>query len=124
VLAFACATGAATAASAQSDSAPPAKAASAKHDDNRITSDEIAAAKRPNAYELVDRLRPRWLRKDMLTGGDVVVYQDEQNLGNSDKLRDIPSVDIAELQYLPNSEAIKRWGSEIKGSVIVVSRRR
>jgi hypothetical protein len=49
---------------------------------------------------------------------------DEQNIGGAEKLRDIPSVDVAELRYLPNEAAIKRWGSEIKGSVIVVTLRR
>jgi hypothetical protein len=60
----------------------------------------------------------------MLTGEEVVVYMDEQNIGGADKLRDIPTVDVAELQYLPNKDAVKRWGSQIKGSVIVVSRKR
>jgi hypothetical protein len=110
---------------AQSDSAPPAKAASpAKKDPNRITADEIASAKRPTAYDIVDHLRRQWLRKDMLTGEDVVIYMDEQNLGGADKLRDIPTVDVAELQFLPHNDAVKRWGSDIKGSVIIVSRRR
>jgi len=110
---------------AQSDSAPPVKAASAaKQDPNRITADEIASAKRPTAYDVVDHLRRQWLRKDMLTGEDVVIYMDEQNLGGADKLRDIPTVDVAEFQFLPHNDAVKRWGSDIKGSVIVVSRRR
>lgn len=110
---------------AQSDSTAPAKAAkNNKSDSNRLTSDEITAAKLPTAYDLVDRLRRPWLRRDALTGGDVVVYMDEQNLGGAEKLRDIPSVDVAGLQYLPNQDAVKRWGADIKGSVIVVSRRR
>lgn len=127
VLAFAIALvfGSASTVAAQADSAPPAKAASpAKQDPNRITADEIAAAKRPTAYDVVDHLRRQWLRKDMLTGEDVVIYMDEQNLGGADKLRDIPTVDVAELEYLPHNDAVKRWGSDIKGSVIVVSRRR
>jgi hypothetical protein len=110
---------------AQSDSAPPANAASpAKQDPNRISADEIASANRPTAYDVVDHLRRQWLRKDMLTGEDVVIYMDEQSLGGADKLRDIPTVDVAQLQFLPHNDAVKRWGSDIKGSVIVVSRRR
>ena len=124
-LALALACGGATAIAAQSDSAAPAKAAaSGKHEQNHITADEIAASKRPTAYEIVDRLRPSWLRKDMLTGENVVIYMDEQNLGGSDKLRDIPSVDVTELQYLPHEQAVRRWGADIKGSVIVITRRR
>jgi hypothetical protein len=128
VLALTFASGAIATSAAQADSAPPAKAAKAAkvdtHNSNLITSDEIESAKLPTAYDLVDRLRRPWLRKDALTGEDVVVYKDEQNLGGADKLRDIPSVDVAELQYLPNADAVKRWGADIKGSVIVVSRRR
>lgn len=101
-----------------------AKAKKPKADKNRLTTEEIDAAKLPNAYELVDRLRRPWLRRDALTGGEVVVYMDEQNIGGPEKLRDIPAVDVAELQYLPNDQAVRRWGAAIRGSVIVVVRRR
>jgi hypothetical protein len=125
VLVLACAAGITTGAAAQSDSAAPAKASKHENPDpNRLTAEEIAGSKRPTVYDAVDRLRPAWLRKDMLTGEDVVVYIDEQNVGGGDKLRDIPSVDVAELQYLPHVDAVRRWGSDIKGSVIVVARRR
>lgn len=123
--ALVCALGSTSSIAAQADSAAPAQSSSkAKHDDNRITAEEIAASRRPTAYEVVDRLRPQWLRKDMLTGEDVVIYRDEQNLGGADKLRDMPSVEVAELLYVPHADAVKRWGSDIKGSVIVVTRSR
>jgi hypothetical protein len=102
------------------------KAAKAKQeaDKNRLTPAEIEQANLPTAYELVDRLRRPWLRRDAVTGGDVVVYMDEQNIGGPEKLRDLPAVDVAELQYLPNDQAVRRWGAAIQGSVIVVLRRR
>jgi len=102
----------------------PAKAKPAKSDPNHLSSDEITADNRPTTYDVIDHLRRAWFRKDMLTGEDVVVYMDEQNIGNADKLRDIPSVEVSELDFLPNKEAVKRWGSQIKGSVIVVTRKR
>ena len=125
-LAFTCAAGILA---AQADSTAPAtpapeKAKPAKSDPNRLSSEEITADNRPTAYDVVDHLRRAWLRKDMLTGEDVVVYMDEQNIGGAEKLRDLPSVDVAQLEFLPNKDAIKRWGSQIKGSVIVVSRKR
>jgi hypothetical protein len=103
--------------------------ASKKHeteaDKSRLTTEEIDASGLPNAYELVDRLRRPWLRKDALTGATVVLYMDEQNIGGPEKLRDIPAADIAELQYLPNEQAVQRWGATaVAGSVIVVVRRR
>ena len=120
-----CTAGFTTGVAAQSDSTAPTTASKReKSDPNRLTAEDIAASKRTIIYEAVDRLRPSWLRKDMLTGEEVVVYMDEQNVGGSDKLREIPSVDVAELQYLPHADAVRRWGSDIKGSVIVVSRRR
>lgn len=125
-LLVACASG-----SKSASSTAPAPAASktkskstAKADQNRLTQEQITAANLPTAYDLVDRLRRPWLRRDAVTGGDVVVYMDEQNIGDASKLRDIPSVDVAEMQYLPNDEAIRRWGSDIKGSVILITRRR
>ena len=132
VLTLACAAGAAGALAAQADSTTPAaapaaapeKAKPAKSDPNHLSADEITAANRPTTYDVVDHLRRAWLRKDMLTGEEVVVYMDEQKIGGADKLRDIPTVDVAELQYLPNKDAVKRWGSDIKGGVIVVSRKR
>jgi len=124
-LVLACTAGLTTGIAAQTDSTAPAKAARPeKADPNRLTAEEIGASKRPTIYDAIDRLRPSWLRKDMLTGEEVVVYMDEQNVGGSDKLRDMPSADVAELQYLPHADAVRRWGSDIKGSVIVVSRRR
>jgi hypothetical protein len=99
-------------------------AAKSSSDQSRLTSEEITAANLPTAYDLVDRLRRPWLRRDAATGKDVVVYMDQQNIGGAAKLRDIPSVDVAQLEYLPYDEAVRRWGSQVEGSVIVVTRRR
>jgi hypothetical protein len=125
-LLFACATSSHPASSANQSPAAPSHttAATPKTDQSQLTGEEITAANLPTAYDLVDRLRRPWLRRDAVTGVDVVVYMDEQNIGGADKLRDIPSVDVAAMQYLPNADAIRRWGSDIKGSVIVITRRR
>lgn len=93
-------------------------------DSLRITQEEITAANLPTSYDLVERLRRQWLRRDKLTGEEVVVYLDQQNIGGADKLHDIPAVEVSELQFLPHADAVKRWGADIKGSVILVTRRR
>jgi len=93
-------------------------------DRNVLTTAQIDASGLPNAYELVSRLRRAWLRNDPATGGPVTVYMDERELGGAEKLREIPSVTIAELRLVRNEEAIMRWGTSIKGSVIVVVPRR
>jgi hypothetical protein len=109
---------------ASSGSGTGGGAAASASDSPRLTQEEIVAADLPTAYDLVDRLRRPWLRRDAVTGGDVVVYMDNRKIGGASSLREIPAVDVGELEYLPNDEAIRRWGSEITGSVIVVTRRR
>ena len=99
-------------------------ASTSEHDSTRLTHEEIESANLPTAFDLVDRLRRSWLRPDAATGSDVAVYRDERNIGGADALRDIPSVDVKELQYLRNADAVKRWGGDVKGSVIVVWPRR
>ena len=126
MLLLACASGSHSASS--TDQSPAAssgtKGTKTEADQSRVTGDEVTAANLPTAYDLVDRLRRPWLRRDAMTGADVVVYMDEQNIGGADKLREIPSVTVGEMRYLPNGEAIRRWGSAIMGSVIVITRRR
>jgi hypothetical protein len=123
-VALACASGGGTNELDTPGPTPDAAATQESGDQSRITAAEIAEANLPNAYELVSRLRRPWLRRDALTGGEVVVYMDEQNVGGVEKLRDIPAVEVAELQYLPNDAAVRRWGAAITGSVIIVERRR
>jgi hypothetical protein len=108
-----------TAAVTKSKPSKPAKA-----DQSRLTSDEIVTANLPTAYDLVERLRRPWLRRDALTGGDVQVYMDGHIVGGAEVLRDTPSADVADMQYLANSEAVRKWGGDIKGSVIQITRRR
>jgi hypothetical protein len=119
VFLFGCASGGAT--TAQSTTTSSATSGS---NSSRLSLDEVTAADLPTAYELVDRLRRPWLRLDAITRGEVVVYMDNQRVGGAEKLREIPAVDVAEMVYMPNDQAIQRWGSDVKGSVIVVTRRR
>jgi hypothetical protein len=98
--------------------------APASADQSRLTTADIAAANLPTAYDLVDRLRRPWLRRDAVTGAEVAVYQDNQNIGGAEKLRDIPAATISGLQLLSNADAVHRYGNDVKGSVIVVTPRR
>jgi hypothetical protein len=100
------------------------KSKPSKGDQSKLSLDEITAANLPTAYDLVDRLRRAWLRKDLMTGGEVAIYMDNQMIGGPDKLRDIVSPDVAAMEYVPNADAVRRWGSDVKGSVIVITRRR
>ncbi len=74
----------------------------AARDAAQITSDEIRASRRANALELVQALRPEWLRKRSNTASlrnarvafsgsdDVMAYLDGQRLGTVETLRSIP----------------------------------
>lgn len=116
-LAMACASG-------SHASTDPKPAAASTTDQSQLTSAEITAANLPTAYDLVDRLRRPWLRHDAMTGADVAVYQDNQSIGGAEKLRDIPAVNVSAMQFLANADAVRRYGNDVKGSVIVVVIRR
>lgn len=100
-----------------------ASSTASRADASRISGEEIAAAGVPMAYDVVERLRRPWLRRSGM-GGEVVVYMDERPLGDASKLRDIPATTVAELQYVDNADAVRRWGGGITGAVIVVVLRR
>ena len=89
----------------------------------RITAQEIADANMPTAYDVVEKLRRQWLRRSGM-GADVLVYQDEQQVGGAGALRDMPATTVAELQFVAYEDAVRRWGAGIKGAVIVVIPRR
>jgi hypothetical protein len=113
VLLVACATGGTSATGSASSAS-----------NSRLTSEEIVAANLPTAYDLVERLRRPWLRRDAATGQDVTVYMDNQKLGGVETLREIPAVDVAEMEYVPSDKAIMCWGQDAKGGAIVVTRKR
>ena len=93
-------------------------------DSTRLSAAEIAAADLPTAFDLVERLRRPWLRRSGPMGGEVMIYMDQRAVGGSDELRQIPAATVTELQYVAHDEAVRRWGSQITGAVIVVVRRR
>lgn len=123
-------TGCASAAGSRPSSAPAASASSASSastasaDSSRLAGSEIEAADLPTAYELVMRLRRGWLRRGAGATGEVSVFMDERKVGGVEKLREILSVDVAALEYVPYTDAVQRWGSTVEGAVIVVVVRR
>jgi hypothetical protein len=100
-------------------------------DRNRITAEEIEAATRHNsAFEMVQGLRPAWLRSGRggatisnPNAGAVVVYLDGVRMGGSGVLQQIPRRDVVSLQYLDRNDATTRFGTGHTGGVILVSTR-
>lgn len=98
----------------------------------RITREEIASVEGArNLYDVVQRLRPRWLR---VRGGDrsfglatnIVVFQDQTYLGDIDSLRQLAPEAAVELRWLDGTTAsatLSGLGSQHVAGAIIVSTR-
>jgi len=109
-------------------------ASAAKQNPNVISTEEIIESSASNAYEVIQRLRPNFLRTRGAVHGtpgaanamemvDLVVYLNENRLGGSDQLRQISTTDIREIRYFNSSEATTKWGTgHSAGAIQIVSR--
>jgi hypothetical protein len=100
---------------------------------DRITSAEIAATSgAQTAYDLVRRLRPRWLQAGStasIGGGRVtsqvlLVYLDGNRLGTVDAMRTLSASGIESMQYYDAVRAatiLREAGSEPISGAIVIS---
>ena len=93
-----------------------------------LTSADIAASRFNNVYEMVEALRPQWLRPRGRTTFNqresVKVYLDGSLLGEPEQLRGINTRTIAEIRWLDANEATLRWGLDHGHGAIVLSTRR
>lgn len=95
---------------------------------DRISSEEIRHGHWANAYDLIENLRPRWLRAhgpDTVLGDPVVVqvHLDGNRLGGIETLRGIPVSDIESIEWVDPVSAAGRWGADHANGAIVVSTR-
>lgn len=93
-----------------------------------ITREEMARGAWPNAYVLVEQLRPRWLRThgaDNLTGQPVPVrvHIGDVRAGGVSALREISVRDIEALRFVDPISAAGRWGLDHGNGAIVVTLR-
>lgn len=97
---------------------------------NVITADEIASTTARDAYEVIERLRPRWLQsRGVASFRDAapqlpVVYVDRIRIGGLEVLRTLNVTDIVELRFYSASDATTRYGTDHAGGVIEVYTRR
>ena len=102
-----------------------------RRDRNIINKTEIESVNATNMYDVIDRLRPRWLtmRAPMrsFTGDtNILVFQDNVRLGNLDALRRISPDSIKSAQFLDSSTAsstlpgISR-GQHLAGAILLIS---
>jgi len=98
-----------------------------RRDRNLITLEEIAALPPTNANDLVNRLRPTWLRDrgptSMSSGGPSlpVVYIDEVRSGGVEALYRVSSQIVREIRFINGRDATTRWGMDHGGGVILVT---
>jgi hypothetical protein len=84
---------------------------------------EVERTSVATAYEVVQGLRPQWLRAS--DDARIVVYLDGRRLGPPETLQSIPQADIARVEYFDSVEAQQRWSAgHPEGAINVVTRRR
>jgi hypothetical protein len=93
-------------------------------DVNRITLDEINASAGANAYEVIERLRPRFLttRIDLQPRAERQVYLNGLRLGGLNQLRTIPATSVMEIRFVRSFEGGGAAGRDAGGAIVVVAR--
>lgn len=94
---------------------------------NLISRAEIEEAGPSSAYDLVQKLRPIWLRKRGNTSftqeTDVVIYFDGVRMGEREALREISSTNVESLEFLDARRATARYGEgHVAGAILVRTR--
>lgn len=96
---------------------------------NILIEEDIRRIEASDAYDVVQRLRPSWLRRRGPTNarnpgsGEVTVYVDGLAFGNAASLRYIPAGNVVGMAYLSATDATLRFGPRQGGAVIEVHTR-
>jgi hypothetical protein len=98
-----------------------------RKDPNLITEQEVATRPTLTARQIIEQLRPQFLRvRGTTTLGnastqDVIwVYVDGTRFGNLEVLSNISGNEIREIRYLSPSEATNRYGTgHVQGAILI-----
>lgn len=96
-------------------------------DRNLITAEEIAAEPITTASELIERLRPAWLRSrgpTSIRSGTPslpIVYIDEVRTGGLETLYRISTQIIREVRFINGRDATTKYGLDHGGGVIMIA---
>jgi hypothetical protein len=101
----------------------------ASRDANLITREEIATSMETNAYEVVARLRPLFLKSRGSTTFDqsavttAAVFVDGQPFGEIGSMRGISVNSVDHIRYVPGPDAVTKYGMQYgKGAIEVTTR--
>ena len=93
---------------------------------NVITRAQIETANVQDAYEVVQRLRPEYLREQRgnpsINAGPqfAAVYVDGVRRGGPEALRGLRPTEVEEIRFISAADATTRWGTGHGGGVIEV----
>lgn len=94
-----------------------------------ITASQIAESGASNAYEVIDRLRPRWLRVRMDRSSsrdtEIVVFVGTLQMSGLDALWDIDARNVRSIRWLDSAQAgmLPGLGSRhVEGAIMIETR--
>jgi hypothetical protein len=96
-------------------------------DPNLINEREIAASNESNAYDVITRLHPVFLKTrghtTLMAGGSdyASVFLDGQVYGELLSLKNIPAIQIREIRYLSGNQAVTKYGMQYSSGAIDVT---
>jgi hypothetical protein len=99
------------------------------HNSDIITAEQVAATHESNAYDVINQVRPLWLKSrgqtSINTGSSpyATVFVDGQYFGDLASLRQIIAPQIKEVRYFNGPSAVTRYGMQYGTGVIEVSTR-
>ncbi len=90
---------------------------------NRLTASDLEPVQQLDAYQAIQRLRPRWLRT---RGGNyaAVFVDGTERPGGLDVLRSIRVAEVEEMRYMSSTDATTRYGTGYDGGVILITTKR
>lgn len=95
---------------------------------NVLTREQLLATQEGDLFSAIQQLRPQWLRARgaaRISGVvEVIVYVDDIRRGGVENLRSIRLEGVERVQLLSATEATTRWGTDVAGGVISVTRMR
>ena len=88
----------------------------------RIVRAELAELPEMDAFQAIERLRPRWLQSR--AGDSVQLYVDGSRRSNVRDLQSMRINDVEQMEYMSASDATTRYGTGHAGGAVLVTTRR